>query len=104
MPADNRRRMTPEELAASRGAAKVKRRLRMLWRGDSTTVEIGEELGITLIEVQRLALEMRLGERTMKAYMPSQQEIRLACARFRASWTSAELESRIASPRRGRLD
>jgi hypothetical protein len=96
--------MTPEELAASRATAKIKRRLRMLWTGDSTVAEIGEELGVEPAELHRLAEEMRLGDRTTRAYLPTQQEIRLECARFRAGWTPAELESRIVSPRRGRLE
>jgi hypothetical protein len=96
--------MTPEELVASRATAKVKRRLRMLWSGDSTMAEIGEELGVDVAELHRLAAEMSLGERTARAYLPTQQEIRLACARFRAGWSAAELESRIVSARRGRLE
>lgn len=95
--------MTAEELAASKAIAQTKRRLRMLWGGDSTTAEICEELGVTIQEMESLAGQMALGERAIRAYLPSAADIRRECAQFRAGWSREELESRIVGPRRGRM-
>lgn len=103
MPSD-RRRMTPEELAASKATANRKRRLRMLWCGDSTISEIGEEIGLNDAEVASLAAEMGLGERTLDVYVPTPEEILRACSSLRMSWSQQERESRVVGPPRGRME
>ena len=100
-----RRRMTPEELAASKAAANLKRRLRMLWSGDSTIEEIADELVMAPAEIDALAVSMGLGERPeVDLYEPDEKTIRAACARIRAGWTPDERESRLVGPPRGRLE
>ena len=97
--------MTPEELAASKAAANLKRRLRMLWSGDSTIEEIADELVMSEEQVSSLAASMGLGERPeVDLYEPDEKTIRAACARIRAGWTPDERESRLAGPPRGRLE
>jgi hypothetical protein len=97
--------MTPEELAASKAAANLKRRLRMLWSGDSTIEEIADELVMSEEQVSALAASMGLGERPeVDLYEPDEKTIRAACARIRAGWTPDERESRLAGPPRGRLE
>lgn len=100
-----RRRMTPEELAASEEQANKKRKLRRLWKGDSSFDEICEEMGMTGDAVEAFAAALGLSERPeSEAYLPTPEEIRLACARIRAAWTPAERESRLEAARSARMD
>jgi hypothetical protein len=96
--------MTPEELAASKAAANLKRRLRLLWSGDSTNEEICEELEITPGRLASLSAEMGLGERSMSCYLPTKTRILVECAIFRMGWSDIERDSRIVGPLYGRLE
>lgn len=95
--------MTEEELAASKARANIKRGLRRLWSGDSSEEEICDELGIGMEELQALKVELSLGPR-QGFYVPSPARIRVECARFRASWSPAELDARIERARSGRME
>lgn len=64
-----------------------------------------EEMRLSPDEVVAMAAEMGLGERVEpECYMPSQEEIRLATAKFRAGWSSSELDSRLGGPGSGRME
>lgn len=91
----SRRRMTPEELAASLEGANLKRRLRRRWKSDASLDELATEFGVTLDELARMADDLGLGEREAECYLPTPEEIRLACARLRAGWSESERESRL---------
>lgn len=76
--------------------ANQKRALRRMWPGDLTTEEIGDELGLTELELQAAVALLGLGERpAVSAYMPTEAEIRAACAAIRFKWTPAEREARL---------
>jgi hypothetical protein len=88
--------MTPEELAASLEGANRKRRLRRRWASDASLEELAAEFGVVEPELLRMAEELGLGPREAECYLPSQEEIRLACSRLRAGWSDAERESRLS--------
>jgi hypothetical protein len=90
-----------------------KRALWRLWMGEYTLDEIPEEMDIatasfkdtescsirtfTVERVLAAAKVMGLPERVEpNIYLPTPQEIRIACAGFRAGWTPAEREARMA--------
>lgn len=90
-----------------------KRALWRLWMGEYSLEEIPEEMELatasftdtescsvrefTLETVVMAARQMGLPERVEPdIYLPTQQEIRMACAVFRAGWTQAEREARMA--------
>jgi hypothetical protein len=100
-----RRRMTPEELAASEERANQKRKFRRLWKGDSSHGEICEEMGMTEEQVAAFAASLGLGEREEPdVYIPSPEDIRMACARIRAGWSQVEREARLEAARSARMD
>lgn len=100
-----RRRMTPEELAASKERANKKRQLHRLWAGDSSLDEICDDLGMAEDEVLELALSLGLPARQEpEFFLPSPEEIRLECAKIRAGWTQTERESRRSAAWSARLE
>ena len=61
-----------------------KRSLRRLWRGDLTNDEICDELGFTKDQLEEARVLLDLPEREEPdVYVPTQEEIRMACARIR---------------------
>ena len=103
--ANPRRRMTPEEKAASMERANQKRRLRRLWASDSSLEEICEEVGMEEQALLRFAGELGLQDRQApECYLPSPLEIRLATARIRMGWTQVEREARLEGRLSDRLD
>lgn len=99
MTSPSRRRMTPEELAASLEGANRKRRLRRRWASDASLEELAAEFGVSHAELLRMADDLGLGPRESECYLPSQEEIRLVCAKLRAGWTESERESRLGGHR-----
>lgn len=100
-----RRRMEPEELAASKERANRKRQLHRLWAGDSSLDEICDDLGLTEDEVLELAQSLGLPPRQEpEFFLPTTEEIRLACAKIRAGWTQMERESRRSAAWSARMD
>lgn len=100
-----KKRLTPEQIAANKEAANLKRRVRRLWAGDLTMEEICDELGMPQDEFLALAASLGLRDRPEPdVYIPSQEAIRLAAAQIRAGWSNAELEARRVSWWRGKLD
>lgn len=100
-----RRRMTEDELAASRARATVRRRLKLLWRGDSTDEEIREDLGLDEAGFRALVDEMRLPDRTGQAcYEPDPATIRLECAKIRMGWSQVEREARLEAATSSRME
>ena len=76
--------------------ANQKRALRKMWSGDLTLEEIQDDLGITPEQLAEAAASLDLpAERPPAAYMPTEDEIRIACAALRMNWTPAERESRL---------
>lgn len=76
--------------------ANGKRKLRRLWRGELTIHEVAQEMEITLEELESLAADLGLPERTEPdVYIPTTLEIQTAAAEIRAKWTSVERESRL---------
>jgi hypothetical protein len=99
------KRFTPEEAAAAKESANLKRRVRRLWSGDLTLGEICEELSLGEREFLALASSLGLHDRPEPdVYLPTPEQIRLAAAEIRADWTRAELESRRVPLLRGRLE
>lgn len=91
-----KRRMTEDELAASRARATLRRRLKLLWRGDSSDEEIREDLGLDEASFRSLVAEMQLPVREVKdCYIPTPESIRVECAKIRMSWTQVEREARL---------
>lgn len=81
-----------------------KRALRRLWKGELSDAEIADELGISADELQEAAAFLGLPEREdSDVYLPTREEIRIACAEIRSKWTQAEREARRASAWSGRL-
>lgn len=76
--------------------ANQKRALRKMWVGDLTLEEIQDDLGITAEELADAVASLGLpSERPPAAFLPTPEEIRLACAALRMNWTPAERESRL---------
>lgn len=97
--------MEPEELAASKERANRKRQLHRLWAGDSSLDEICDDLGLTEDEVLELAQSLGLPPRQEpEFFLPTTEEIRLACAKIRAGWTPMERESRRSAAWSARMD
>jgi hypothetical protein len=97
-------RLSAEQLAEHKERANRKRQVRRLWKGSLTDDEIASEVGISLDELRVFAMLLGLPARTPSFdYLPTPEEIRLAAARIRANWTTAELESR-RMPWRGMLE
>ena len=97
--------MEPEELAASKERANRKRQLHRLWAGDSSLDEICDDLGLTEDEVLELAQSLGLPPRQEpEFFLPTSEEIRLACAKIRAGWTQMERESRRSAAWSARMD
>lgn len=92
----SRRRMTPAEIKASKERANKKRKLHRLWNSENTIDEICEEMDMDEDEVVVLATEMGLPEmpESCRSYIPTPEELRLACAAVRAGWTDAERDAR----------
>lgn len=100
-----KRRLTPEEISANKARANRKRLIRRLWVGEYTLTEICEEMRMAEHEVLAFADSLGLGERVEpECYLPSLEEIRLACAKIRAGWTQSEREARRAAAWGGRMD
>jgi hypothetical protein len=99
------KRLTPEQVAAAKESANLKRRVRRLWAGDLTLGEICEELSLGEGEFLALAASLGLHDRPEPdVYLPTPEEIRLAAAEVRAGWTRVELESRRVPWTRGTLE
>lgn len=76
--------------------ANEKRAIRRLWKSDMTLAEICEELGFSFGEVADAASHLGLPKRAAPdIYLPTQDEIRRACAQIRATWSPAERELRL---------
>lgn len=100
-----KRRLTPEEISANKKRANQKRLIRRLWVGEYTLTEICEEMRMSEAQVLSFATTLGLGERVEpECYLPTQEEIRLACARIRAGWSQSEREARRAAAWGGRMD
>lgn len=91
-----KRRLTAEELAASKARAQTKRDFRRLWsRSDATLDELAEEVGMTEAEAVAYAKSLGLSEhREPDFYLPTPEQIRIAAEEIRKSWTQEELEAR----------
>jgi hypothetical protein len=76
--------------------ANQKRAIRRLWKGDLTTQEICEEIGFTEGMLLAAAAVLNLPDRTEPdVFVPTQEMIRLECAKIRMTWTPAEREARL---------
>jgi hypothetical protein len=76
--------------------ANEKRAIRRLWKSDMTLAEICEELGFSSGEVSDAAFYLGLPKRAAPdIYLPTQDEIREACAKIRSTWSPAERELRL---------
>lgn len=95
----SRRRLTPEELAASLERAIRKRQFRRRWNSDATIDELCDEFGMDEVELLNFAQGLGLGGRDCNCYTPSREQIRLECAKIRAKWTESEREARLAGGR-----
>lgn len=87
--------------------ANEKRKLRHLWKGDSTIEEILDELGFTpeQLESARVFLGLpRDEDRECKAYLPTPEQIRIATAEIRSRWSQSEREERIRAAWGGTLN
>jgi hypothetical protein len=94
-----------------------KRAMRRLWRGGLTLDEIAEELSLSSVDfgdcetvdftadvVVAIAEWMGLPERVdPNDYVPSPEQIRMACAEIRQGWTPSEREARIGGGSAGRI-
>ena len=91
-----KRRLTQEELAASKSRAQAKRNFRRLWsRSDATLDELAEEVGMTEGQAVAYARSLGLSEhREPDFYLPTPQEIMAAAEEIRKSWSPEELEAR----------
>lgn len=79
-------------------SANEKRKLRHLWKGDSTVEEIASDMGFSLDQLDEARLSLCLppaSERECKAYLPTPEQIRLATAEIRAGWSQKDREDRI---------
>jgi hypothetical protein len=77
-------------------SANLKRAIRARWKSELTDSEIAEEVGMTLPAFLAFAESMGLKDRVpAECYMPSAEEIRLACAKIRSEWTNEEREARL---------
>lgn len=82
-----------------------KRAIRHLWKGELTLGEIAEELGLTLQQLDEIALRLDLPDRPdSNVFLPSREEILLAAAAIRAGWTQAEREARLVGGWRCTMD
>lgn len=91
-----KRRLTPEEKAANKERANLKRRIRRLWAGDLTMQEICEEMEMSLEEVLEHARALGLGERDdPDVFVPTPEQIRLEAAKIRMGWSESEREARL---------
>lgn len=85
----------PEEIAKNKDRANRKRKLRHLWRGELGLDEIAEALEMPIGELLAFAESLRLGPRPeVEVYIPTPEQIRLACAEIRSGWSRSELEAR----------
>jgi hypothetical protein len=76
--------------------ANEKRAIKRLWKSDMTLAELCEELGFSAGEIADAATYLGLPERAAPdIYLPSQDEIRAACAKIREAWSPAERELRL---------
>jgi hypothetical protein len=97
--------MTPAELAASKERANRKRQLHRLWAGDSSLDEICDDLGMAEDEVLEFAQSLGLPPRPEpEFFLPTPEQIRMACAEIRSKWTQLERESRRAAAWSVRMD
>jgi hypothetical protein len=100
-----KKRLSEQEIVENKKRANRKRLLRRLWVGECTLTEICEELALSHDEVMEFAAELGLGDRVEpECYLPSREEILLACARIRQGWSQAEREARRASAWCARID
>jgi hypothetical protein len=99
----SRRRLTPDELTASLERASRKRQFRRRWNSDATIDELCDEFEMDEAELLNFAQSLGLGGRDCKSYIPSQEEIRLECAKIRSQWTETEREARLWGGRQGRM-
>lgn len=83
---------TPAQIAANR-----KRKLQRLWdHSDLTIPEICEEMEMSEPDLLAYAQSLGFGERQdPEIFMPTPEEIRLAAAAIRATWSQSERESRL---------
>jgi hypothetical protein len=102
----SRRRMTPEELAASKERANLRRRLRRLWVSDCLFEELCDEVGMTADEVRAYAKTLGLDPHRPEpeVYLPTQEEILAETTMIKMSWTPAEWESRLGGRALGNID
>jgi hypothetical protein len=100
-----KKRLSEQEIVENKKRANRKRLLRRLWVGENTLTEICEELALSEHEVLEFAAALGLGDRVEpECYLPSREEILLACARIRQGWSQAEREARRASAWCARID
>jgi hypothetical protein len=91
-----RRRLTPEELAVSKERASAKRRFRRRWASDATIEELCGEFGMDEPALMAYAASLGIvGRDPPGCYLPTREEILLACAKFRAGWSETERQSRL---------
>lgn len=97
--------LTPEQIVEIKAAANFKRRIKRLWAGDLTLIEICEEIGMTEDEFLGHAKLLGLENRPEPdVYVPTLEEIRMAAAEIRAGWPPDVLESRRVVRRYGMLE
>lgn len=92
-----RRRMTPDELAASKERANLRRRLRRLWVSDCLFEELCDEMGMTAAEVRVYAVSLGLDPNRPEpdVYLPTPEEILRETTKIKMSWTPVEREARL---------
>ena len=77
-------------------SANLKRAIRARWNSELTNEEIAEEVGMAMPAFVAFASSMGLTDRTpAECYLPTADEIRMACARIRSEWTNEEREARL---------
>lgn len=98
--------MTPEELAASKERANLRRRLRRLWVSDCLFEELCDEVGMTADEVRAYAITLGLNPNRPEpeVYLPTPAEILAETTKIKMSWTPAEREARLGGRTLGNIE
>jgi hypothetical protein len=92
---------TPDAIRRGVDAVEKERGVRVVVDAE----RMAAEMSLTDAQVAALAVEMGLGPRgEPECYLPPPEEIREETAKFRASWTPAERESRLRGPTYGRME
>lgn len=93
------KRRSEEEIRANKEQANRKRKLRKLWSySDLTFEEVCDEMEMPASELLAFAASLGLPERQEpNVFIPTPEQIRVAAAEIRASWSEADREARLGA-------